>query len=283
MFYKDATLNLRKLIDQGASGVELAEEVKSQIKKTSGLASKYYQSIPDPGEGQEEDRQKRIEREIRTRYETEYKKSSDYLLAKEELMASLGEKDTSVGAGLDNKNIFVAPNVNMTEEEKKLQKEFSKRFTKGLGSRPEATDMGDIGVNIKRDLEEIFGLTDFQAAAIAGNLAHETGDFKFMQELDPVVPGSKGGYGFAQWTGPRRKAFMEWSEQNELNPNSYEANLGFLVHEFQTDKYFQKVLQDLEQTNSVEEATKVFSEGYLKPGKPNMDSRIKRSKNYIGN
>lgn len=261
MFYKDATLNLRKLIDQGASGVELAEELKSQIKKTSGLASKYYQGVPDPGEGQEEDRQKRIEREIRTRYESEYKKSSDYLLAKEELMASLDQADS-----------MVTPEV---QPEPKLNK--------GLGSRPEATGMGDIGVNIKRDLEEIFGLTDFQAAAIAGNLAHETGDFKFMQELDPVVPGSKGGYGFAQWTGPRRKAFMEWSEQNELNPNSYEANLGFLVHEFQTDKYFQKVLQDLEQTNSVEEATKVFSEGYLKPGKPNMDSRIKRSKNYIGN
>ena len=119
--YKDYTLNLRKLIDQGASGVELAEEMKSQIKKTSGLASKYYQGVPDPGEGQEEDRQKRIEREIRTRYETEYKKSSDYLLAKEELMASLDQSDS-----------VVTPEV---QPEPKLNK--------GLGSRPEKTSVED--------------------------------------------------------------------------------------------------------------------------------------------
>lgn len=44
------------------------------------------------------------------------------------------------------------------------------------------------------------GLED--AAAILGNLGHESGGLVQLQELKPVVAGSRGGYGWAQWTGP---------------------------------------------------------------------------------
>jgi hypothetical protein len=140
----------------------------------------------------------------------------------------------------------------------------------------------DIGVRLKQDIQEIFGLEDHQAAAIAGNLDHETGAFKFMQELNPMVKGSKGGYGFAQWTGDRRVAFENWAKQNGMDPSSYDANLGFLVHEFQTDDYFKKIMGRLEKTTTVDEATKVFSDGYLKPGIPKMDLRLKKSRGYVG-
>lgn len=140
----------------------------------------------------------------------------------------------------------------------------------------------DIGVRLKQDIQEIFGLEDHQAAAIAGNLDHETGAFKFMQELNPTVKGSKGGYGFAQWTGDRRVAFENWAKQNDMDPSSYDANLGFLVHEFQTDDYFKKIMGRLEKTTTVDEATKVFSDGYLKPGIPKMNLRLKKSRGYVG-
>lgn len=140
----------------------------------------------------------------------------------------------------------------------------------------------DVGIRLKQDIQEIFGLEDHQAAAIVGNLDHETGAFKFMQELEPTVEGSRGGYGFAQWTGDRRVAFENWAKENNMDVSSYDANLGFLVHEFQTDDYFKKIMSRVENTKTVDEATKVFSDGYLKPGIPKMNSRLKRSRIYVG-
>src|SRR5690242_19980815 len=66
------------------------------------------------------------------------------------------------------------------------------------------------------------------AAAIVGNLGHESGGFATLQEIKPTVAGSKGGYGWAQWTGPRRRAFEAWCGQQKLKPSSDEANYGYL-------------------------------------------------------
>lgn len=143
-----------------------------------------------------------------------------------------------------------------------------------------SADAEDVGVRLVGDLEEALGISQVQAAAIVGNLAHETSDFKFMQELEPVVKGSRGGYGFAQWTGSRRKDFESWASENDLDLNSYEANFGFLMHEIQNTREG-RFLEKLEATDNIEDATRVVSEGYLRPGKPMMSSRIKYSKKYF--
>lgn len=138
----------------------------------------------------------------------------------------------------------------------------------------------ETGKMLMQDLKEAYQLTDEQAAGFVGNLAHETGDFKFMQEIEPVVAGSKGGYGFAQWTGPRRKAFEEWALKNKMDVNSYEANLGFLMYEIDNTSEG-AFMEDLKKAKTVEEATKIVSEGYLRPGKPNMSSRQARAYGYM--
>ena len=76
-----------------------------------------------------------------------------------------------------------------------------------------------------------FDLTVYDAAAIVGNLGHESGGFKFLQELKPMVPGSKGGWGWAQWTGPRRRSFEAYCKRNRLDPASDKANYGWLWNE----------------------------------------------------
>jgi hypothetical protein len=80
-------------------------------------------------------------------------------------------------------------------------------------------------------LKAEFALDNTEAAAICGNLGHESGGFKFLQELKPLVPGSKGGYGWAQWTGPRRRAYEAYCKGRKVDPVSYEANLGYLIFE----------------------------------------------------
>lgn len=62
------------------------------------------------------------------------------------------------------------------------------------------------------------------AAAIAGNLAYESACFTVLQEIKPTVKGSKGGYGWPMWTGPRRREYEAYCKRNKLDPSSDETN-----------------------------------------------------------
>ncbi|MEG9527189.1 MAG: phage tail tip lysozyme, partial [Hyphomicrobiales bacterium] len=72
------------------------------------------------------------------------------------------------------------------------------------------------------------GLTDLQSAGLLGNLGHESGGFRQLQEVSPAVAGSRGGRGLAQWTGPRRVAMEAWCRARGLDPANPEAGYGFL-------------------------------------------------------
>lgn len=93
------------------------------------------------------------------------------------------------------------------------------------------TLFASLAPRIMRSLMGDFKITMTDAAAIVGNLGHESGGFKFLQEKKPLVPGSAGGYGWAQWTGPRRRAYEAHCAARKLDPASYEANYGFLAYE----------------------------------------------------
>jgi len=144
------------------------------------------------------------------------------------------------------------------------------------------SDATDVGNRMMGDLQRDFGLTPAQAAGFVGNLAHESGDFKTLQEINPMVEGSRGGYGYAQWTGPRRKAFEQWTAANGLDPTSYEANYGFLKHEL-TATPEGAVIGQLRSTKTPDEAAQVVSDTFLRPGIPNMGSRVSRARSYYGN
>lgn len=76
-----------------------------------------------------------------------------------------------------------------------------------------------------------FPIERLAAAAIVGNLGHESLGFTAMQEFNPTVAGSKGGWGWAQWTGPRRRAFEAWCKRTGKDPASDDANYAWLFLE----------------------------------------------------
>src|SRR4051812_39577374 len=86
---------------------------------------------------------------------------------------------------------------------------------------------GWVVLALMRDL----GLASEQAAGLVGNLGYESKSFTELQEDTPSVPGSRGGTGWAQWTGPRRVKFEVWCTAHGLAPTSDAANYGFLVEE----------------------------------------------------
>lgn len=83
-----------------------------------------------------------------------------------------------------------------------------------------------------RKLVADFPTLDLQdAAAIFGNLGHESLGFTKLQEISPTVKGSKGGYGWAQWTGPRRRAFEAWCKKHGKDPAADATNYAYLYLE----------------------------------------------------
>jgi hypothetical protein len=103
--------------------------------------------------------------------------------------------------------------------------------------------MSAVGHGLMNDL----GLTAAQAGGIVANLGAES-QIKAINEKNPMVAGSRGGFGWAQWTGSRRREFEAWSKQQGLDPSSPEANYGFLLHELRSSKFagFMKRLRQQE-------------------------------------
>lgn len=116
-----------------------------------------------------------------------------------------------------------------------------------------------------------FGLNDISAAAILGNLGHECRGFTALQELNPVVKGSRGGWGWAQWTGPRRREFEAYCKRNNLDPASDKANYAFLFVELETTE--RAAIAALKAANGLDAKVEAFERTFLRAGVKHYPSR----------
>lgn len=74
-----------------------------------------------------------------------------------------------------------------------------------------------------------FGMTVEDAAAVLGNLGHESGGFRCMQELRPLS--GRGGLGIAQWTGSRRINYERWLARTGTKPTDFMSSYAFMWRE----------------------------------------------------
>jgi Phage tail lysozyme len=123
---------------------------------------------------------------------------------------------------------------------------------------------------LSRDL----GLQPYQAAGVVGHLGHESAGLQAINERNPLIKGSRGGFGWAQWTGPRRRQFERWAAETGLDPASDQANYGFLLREMTTGPEA-KVVAALRQAPDAYTAGRVFTNKFLRPGIPGYASRDK--------
>lgn len=124
-----------------------------------------------------------------------------------------------------------------------------------------------------------FDLTLEDAAAVIGNAGHESGGFKSLQEIKPLVPGSKGGYGIMQWTGPRRREYEAYCKRNNLVASDMETNYKFLFVELKGPEGH--VLPKLQAANGLEAKTELFMRVFLRPGIPHLTARIYWAKRAV--
>jgi hypothetical protein len=103
-------------------------------------------------------------------------------------------------------------------------------------------------------------LTVTHAAAILGNIGHECGGFKLLQELQPTGQDGRGGWGWCQWTDSRRTLFMEFAKGAGLAPDDPEANYGFLVKELRGShkKAMDKLLDESDLRQAIEAFERIF-------------------------
>jgi hypothetical protein len=109
------------------------------------------------------------------------------------------------------------------------------------------------------------GFSPIHAAAIAGNFAHEAGpkgriDYG-VQELKPTA--GRGGYGAAQWTGPRRVGLEQFAKKEGLPINDRETQMKYFDRERSGSE--RGAFDRLQKTGDVNSATKSFMQNYERP------------------
>lgn len=116
-----------------------------------------------------------------------------------------------------------------------------------------------------------FDWENFQAAGCMGNLGHESGGLAELREVAFLHRPNRGGYGWAQWTGPRAMAFLHYCDVLKLDWRSTEANYLYLCKELHDDG---RTVASIAKTKTLVEATEAFERGYERAGVVNMHSRI---------
>ena len=86
--------------------------------------------------------------------------------------------------------------------EKKGREDFAAQYQSALGGTPSASVPA--GGDAVRAGLIARGLPEHIADGFVMNFQDESGLRTDINEQSPIVPGSRGGYGLAQWTGPRR-------------------------------------------------------------------------------
>ena len=118
------------------------------------------------------------------------------------------------------------------------------------------------------------------AQGIVANLIAESGLNPGINEAAPVVPGSRGGYGLAQWTGPRRRQFEAFAADRGVSPDDTNAQLDFLDWELRNTE--RGAWNDLQGASDPIEAARIFSDSFLRPGVPHMDRRLGEAARIAG-
>ena len=148
---------------------------------------------------------------------------------------------------------------------------------------------GDTAMNMMRDLTAD-GYSPTQAAAITGNAQYESANFTAHEEYAPNAYGTKGA-GYFQWTNAggsnRRDNFENYAKNNKLDPRSYQANTGFMMHELKggAGNHWTGGMNDqgFRQIGDLSTAVTAFQNNYLRPAKDtaNTSQRLSNAQNIL--
>lgn len=138
-----------------------------------------------------------------------------------------------------------------------------------------ATGGGSYRDAVIRGLQERF--PPHIAQAFAMNIADESGFDPTINERNPMVAGSRGGFGLAQWTGPRRKQLEQFAQARGTSPGDLNTQLDFLVAELQGPE--RAAGQAIMSSRNAGEAASAIVNKFLRPAE---EHRARREAKYLG-
>lgn len=101
-----------------------------------------------------------------------------------------------------------------------------------------------------------------------------------INEAVPVVPGSRGGFGLNQWTGPRRRAFEAEAQRRGVPLDDVDFQLDYTMMEFEGPE--RRAFERLMQAPDAMQAARIYSDSFLRPGIPHMDRRLAEAARLAG-
>lgn len=117
-----------------------------------------------------------------------------------------------------------------------------------------------------------FQVTKEDASAVFGNAGYESNGFTSLQEIKPIG-GGRGGYGWFQWTGPRRREFEAYCKRNNFDPSSNDANYKFLFVELTSTE--KSAIPKLKAASTLKDKVIAFEESFERAGIKRYDERYK--------
>ena len=118
-----------------------------------------------------------------------------------------------------------------------------------------------------------FDASELDAAAVFGNFGYECAGFTKLQEMKPVVKGSKGGYGWPQWTADRRRAYEAYCRRNNLDPASDEANYAYVFVELTGPE--KHAIPKLKRAKTLKGKVEAFEKAFERAGVKAYAKRLK--------
>ena len=124
------------------------------------------------------------------------------------------------------------------------------------------------------------GLPLHVAQGIVANMIAESGLKPGINESSPIVPGSRGGYGLNQWTGPRRRQYEAFAAERGAPLDDLNTQLDFTMFELNGPE--RAAFQALQSARDPVEAARIYSDKFLRPGIPHMDRRLGEAARLAG-
>lgn len=121
------------------------------------------------------------------------------------------------------------------------------------------------------------GLPEHVADGFLMNLQDESGLNSGINEQNPIVAGSRGGFGLAQWTGPRRRELEAFAQSRGVPVSDTDLQLDFLVQELGGSE--SKAAQSILSAQDSATAADAILRNFLRPAEEHVRSRSAR---YLG-
>lgn len=153
---------------------------------------------------------------------------------------------------------------------------FSAQGGMGAPSQPRPPAQGpdgDLKGYVRQGLMQR-GLPAHVAEGFIANFQDESGFDPGINERNPIVAGSRGGFGLYQLTGPRRRAYESFAAERGVKPSNVDAQLDWLMHELEGPE--SRAAEAILSSSNAGEAASAIVRKFLRPLEEHQNRRASR-------